>query len=289
MTRQRSRFAFVAALTVLLSLTACSASSGGDSSSGAAPDMALNRASEEIAPASPGMPNTDAGTLQPAEAQVIQEAWLTLGVEEVEHAVDEITDLVADLEGRIDHRSMHRGTESEVTSASLRIRVPSETLTETITQLGDVGTIRDESTNATDVTMQHIDLTARVDSLTTSITRLETLLNETSNVSELIEVETALGDRQAELESLTAQLASLTDAVQYATLDVEVQLNTSPLPTSETSFGDALVAGFWSIITALSGLVILVGYALPWLVAVGLIVLMILAIVKARRKRRSTR
>lgn len=288
MTRQRFRFAGITALALLLSLTACSASSGSDTGDAGMSDMSHSRVSEEAAVAD-GALDMDTVTVDPVESHVIQEAWLNLGVDDVEQAVTNIGDLVAGLEGRIDHRSMYRGSQEEVTSASLQVRVPSDSLTEAIAQLGDVGTIRDESTNARDVTMQHVDLTARVDSLTTSITRLEALLEETTSVSELIEVETALADRQADLESLTAQLDSLTDAVQYATLGVEVQLNTSPVPSGETSFMDALVAGFWSIISALNGLMIMTGYALPWLGLAGVIMLVILAIVKVRKTRKSPR
>lgn len=282
----RKRFALVVILVTGLFLSACTASSGVDSISGI--DMSSGgAASTEF---SPEMAQDIAAVEQSGqrEAQVIQQAWLDIEVEAIDTAVVAVTELAREFSGRIDQRSINRGDSEEASFANLVIRVPSDRLTEAIEQLGELGTVRSESTNAQDVTMQHIDLTARVDSLTSSILRLESLLEQTSSVAELIEVETALANRQAELESLTAQLEALTDEVQFATLYIDLRTKSSPVSGGDTSFWDALVAGFWSIVTALNGLMIGAGYVLPWLVLAMLVGLIIWLVIRARRRRKKT-
>lgn len=222
----------------------------------------------------------------PGESQVIHQAWIEAEVQDIETAVTEVTDIVHDVDGRIDHRSIQRGETEEVSSASLQLRVPKDTFTEVITALGEVGTIRHENTNAHDVTVQHLDLTTRVSSLSGSISRLEALVEEATSVADLIEVETALADRQAELDSLTAQLDLLTDEVQYATIDLNLNSAKSPVAGGNTSFIEAITAGFWSIVTALNGLFIGAGYVLPWVVFVGIIALIIWGVFTAVKRRR---
>ncbi|MFM8893961.1 MAG: DUF4349 domain-containing protein, partial [Actinomycetales bacterium] len=51
-----------------------------------------------------------------------------------------------------------------------------------------------------------------------SITRLQTLIDQATTTADLIEAEVALSDRQAELDSLRAQRAYLADQVGMSTL-----------------------------------------------------------------------
>lgn len=279
----RKRCALVAVLVAGLSVSACTATSGFDTV-----DMAGSSGSS--LPIAPEMAQdiAEADATAQSEAQVIQQAWLEIEVEDIDTSVGEVTELAADFAGRIDQRSINRGETDERTSAHLVIRVPSDRLTDAIDQLGELGTVRSESTTAQDVTLQHIDLSARVDSLSSAITRLEALLEQTTSVAELIEVETALANRQAELESLTAQLEALTDEVQYATLFVDLRTKASPVVGGDTTFWDALGAGFWSIITAVNGLIIGAGYVLPWLVLGAMLALIIWLVIRARRRRKKT-
>src|SRR5699024_3269295 len=110
-------------------------------------------------------------------------------------------------------RASDADTESFAGDGWIRIRVPSADLNAVIEALGESGTVVSSEINKEDVTMAAIDLRARVDALQDSVDRLRELMAETGSLSELIDAEVALTERQAELESYQQQLAALEDQI----------------------------------------------------------------------------
>src|SRR5690606_20451560 len=84
---------------------------------------------------------------------------------------------------------------------SVTIRVPSDDLTAVIDELAEHGGVVASSIARQDVTSTTIDLRARIDATRASVQRLTELMSQSGTVSELIEAEVALTDRQAQLES----------------------------------------------------------------------------------------
>ena len=142
------------------------------------------------------------------------------------------------------------------------------------------------------MTQQTTDLDARITSLQASVDRLRTLLGTATTASDLVAVETTLSQREADLESLTAQLTALADQVDYATLSVSVSTPGITGPNTPSDFWGGLVAGFRALVAALGFALVALGAALPWLVflaVVGALSLGILRMVRvARRNRRPT-
>lgn len=225
---------------------------------------------------------------QTVSESVIRSAWLQIEAEDPRETADEIVAIVADVDGRIASRSVQTDSmtaANRALSAYLELRVPEDRLDETIEGIQDVGVVRSESRSDVDVTEQHIDLTARVESLGSSIDRLESLLGDAENVSDLVEIEGALAERQAEFDSLTAQLQSLEDQVQYSTISVDVHIPGVVPTDGPQNFWEALLAGLKSIGAAIAGSAIVLGWALPWIVLIGVIVGVVALVVSRRRKR----
>lgn len=170
----------------------------------------------------------------------------------------------------------------------ISIRVPSEELTEVIAELDDAGEVLSSSISKQDVTAAAIDLRARIDAARASVERLTELMSQSGTVSELIEAEVALTDRQAQLESYEQQLASLEDQVALSSLHVQLTLQATAT-ADPAGFGDGLLAGWNGLIVSLNALVIAVGFLLPWLGIAAIVVLLIWAIRRARRRSRGGR
>src|SRR5690606_35618638 len=118
-----------------------------------------------------------------------------------------------------------------------------------------------------------------------SVDRLRELMAETGSLSELIDAEVALTERQAELESYQQQLAALEDQIALAALDVDVVPRGSAVSADPAGFGDGLLAGWNGLIVSLNALVIALGFLLPWLAIAGVVILLVWVLRRRRRPR----
>lgn len=226
------------------------------------------------------------------EREIIQNAQATVQVIDVRDAADEIAGLAEKHEGYVESTNVRTTPVEDNTSAqappdsgygSISIRVPSADLSEVIKELSSSGKLLSSSVSKHDVTSTAIDLRARVDSTRASVERLTELMSNTATVSELIEAETALADRQAQLESYEQQLASLDDQVAMSSLQVDLTRSSTPTAADPAGFGDGLLAGWNGLIVSLNALVIAFGFLLPWL-AVAAVVLVIIWLIRLRRR-----
>ncbi|GAA3023533.1 DUF4349 domain-containing protein [Microbacterium dextranolyticum] len=174
--------------------------------------------------------------------------------------------------------------------AWISVRVPSEKLSTTIDALAGIGEVTASQVDRRDVTTEAVDLRARVASLEASVARLTELMGQSASTADLIAAESALSQRQAELESLRQQLASLDGQVDMSSLTVNLVEKTAATTAPDPAgFGDGLAAGWNGLIATLNGLVIGIGFLLPWLVVAGIVVLAVWGIRRIARRRRARR
>lgn len=266
---------------VLQGLGGGGASSVGDSESAA------------VAPGSPGSSDeaTDAaeggGTLRnedgeaaetaPEERAVIRTGFASIVVDDPRRAADAVVRLAEEHGGWVEQLSI--GTDRSFSTAEetgdavwvpedggfVSIRVPADALDAVIAALDDIGDVSSTRVDTQDATSQAVDLRARIDAARASVERLTELLAQSGSVGDLVQVETALSQRQAELESLEQQLASLEGQVAMASLSVSLLAQAPPVEPDPAGFGDGLEAGWNGLLTALNAIVIALGFLLPWL------------------------
>lgn len=284
--------AAAAALIVVAPLTACASygSSTGTTTHGQYAPLAPNTggssiSSEEADAASADMQATPFG----AERSVIMTGSITVEVEDPRGAVELATDLATSLGGYVESQSMYGSGTDAAAGANLTIRVPQSEIDAAYEALGELGSVLDENRTATDVTAQHVDLQARVESLETSVARLTDLMAGAATTSELIEAESALAARQAELDGLKAQLTMLEDQVDESTIWVAFTTKSVLPGGGPTNFWEGLIAGLGSISAAASGSLVVLGVLLPWLVIAAIVTFAVIALVRSGRKRRARR
>ena len=90
----------------------------------------------------------------------------------------------------------------------------------TLDGLGRLGKELDRQRSAEDVTTQVTDVDSRVRSQQRSVDRVRVLLGQAKTIGEVVQVEAELSRREADLESLEAQLAKLKDVTDLATIEV---------------------------------------------------------------------
>lgn len=191
--------------------------------------------------------------------------------------------IVADLDGRVESRSEYSG---EQLTSTLTLRVPADSYERAIEQLRSLGTVSYVETWTQDVTLQQVDLEARIDALQTSIGSLRSMLSQTANVADLLEVERELSSRQAELQSLEAQLEVLQEQVSLSTLTLTISNDEVRNPTPQhEGFWGGLQAGWAALVGFLGWLATALGFILPGAVLLALMAGAVLLLLRSRRRR----
>jgi hypothetical protein len=219
-----------------------------------------------------------------AGPRIVTTVQLTVTVDKPIDAADEAARIVDQVGGTIANRTERAASDDEPGSAQLTLRIPSAAVTATLEKLKALGTARDTQITSTDVTAQSEDLDARIDALRTSVDRLLDLMSKADSTDALIQIESALSDRQANLEGLEAQKRNLDDQVQLSTVTLYlVSEKDTPAETPDT-FWTGLVAGWGAFVGFLSAALVVIGVLLPWLAAAGIVTAIVLVWIRLARR-----
>ena len=287
-----------AAVWVTLALAGCSASSGASSDSPASGSPAidspgiiteqaplLSRDGGELTGGDSIATDSTADATADSDREVIVTGYVTITVDKPVGAAADAVRMVEQSGGRVDGRAETAPVNGNDGSATLTIRVPSDTLTATLDKLRELGAVQEVSLNSADVTMETQDLDARITALSASVDRLLTLLSTAADTENLITLETAISDRQAQLESLESQRRYLADQVSLSTITLSLVSDfTAPTPEPD-NFLDGISAGWASFVAFFAGLLVVFGVLLPWLVFLGIVALVVIVILRRRSMR----
>lgn len=166
------------------------------------------------------------------------------------------------------------------------VRVPADRLPSVMSAIGDLGDVTASQISRQDVTTQAVDLRARVESAQASVARLTELMAQAGSLADLIAAESALAERQAELESWQQQLAYLDQQVAMSSLTVSIVVPAEAVEADPAGFGDGLAAGWNGLIATLNGIVIALGFLLPWLAVAAVVGLAVWLGLRGIRRRR---
>lgn len=278
----RRSVAVVSVLLGALLLSGCTvAQSGSDGSSGGSVGMP-EPAGPELGGDSSGGDSSSGGTV--VQRQVVTTGSVSLSADEPLDAADRATDIVEAKGGRVDERVEQAATDTQKASARLTLRIPSERLTATLAELEKLGETSQVSISSSDVTTKAQDIDARIKALQTSVDRLLGLMAKATDTTDLITIENALSQRQAELDSLQAQSDYLSGQVALATITLDV-VATGVVPAGlPGDFWSGLGAGWAALVAFLGGAVVVLGVALPWGALVVVVALIVWWIMRASKR-----
>ena len=273
-----------------IALTGCSAASSGasDSDSGGVAAPQVQPGTEF---SSDGVKD-EAGAEQVAagDRQVITTGWVTITVDDPTDAAADAVRITEQSGGRVDGRNEYAPKDdTDNGSATLTLRIPSAKLTAALDQLRKLGTVEEVSLNSSDVTMTTQDLDARITALSASVDRLLALLENATDTDTLIQLETAISDRQAQLESLESERRYYADQVSLSTVTLNLVTVFEGPVAQPVSFLDGLAAGWAAFVAFFAGLLVALGVLLPWLVFAGLVTFVVITLVRWNRKRKASR
>ncbi|MCA1943507.1 MAG: DUF4349 domain-containing protein [Yonghaparkia sp.] len=285
----------VASLAALL-LGGCAAVSESSDSGGmpgiGGPDVGYEEApvAEDGGAIGGDLDGEQSGDPDAGDRSIVTTGYLYLTVEAPLDAAAQAVAIVERAGGRVDGRQEYAPREtsdaSDAGGAELVLRIPAARLTATLEDLKELGEVEELQLSSTDISREVQDIDARVEALRSSITRLLALQGQAGTVEDLIALETAISDRQAQLESYEAQQRLLADQVSLSTITLVLGSPEVAPQDEPDTFLTGLAAGWEALVGFGSVLLVIAGVLLPWLVALGLIGLIVLLIVRAAVRRR---
>jgi hypothetical protein len=257
------------AIVVLAALLLVGCTSSGSNSSGSAVSTGAPGQSGGSAPGK--VSGAADSQVLPSDRQVVTTGTVSLTVADPIAAATRASQTVTAAGGRVDSRTEQPATDTTRASATLVLRIPSAKLDATLTTLQRLGRVDNVTINTSDVTTQVKDINARITALQTSVDRLLGLLSKATTVADMITIESALSERQAELDSLKSQQAYLNDQVSMSTITLELHSEGVVPAGAPDSFWGGIIAGWNALVVAANGFLIVLGVAIPWLIVFGLL------------------
>lgn len=248
----------------------------GDSAASAAPEAAKSGERQNKAP-KPGA----AGT------HVIRTTELSVEVRSAPKAAAAARRTVEASGGLVATESTERIDDEHETS-HLVLRVPQDSYQEVLRELTGSGKLLSRSSNAKDVTDQVVDVESRIATQRASVTRVRELMDKAEKLTDVVTLEGELSSRQADLESLLAQQASLKDRTSLATITLDLTEPDAPRKDGkddDPGFLDALGGGWDAFVTMFRWIAVAIGAAAPFLATAALV----LVVWRALRARRAAR
>ncbi|WP_426566745.1 DUF4349 domain-containing protein [Angustibacter sp. McL0619] len=311
MTRTRSVLAASALLATVL-LTGCGGSSDGADSSGSSGAQSQSDAAGGVAqpgslgekaaapqsgdPAADsggGAASSDAAAAFVAEQKVVKTAAMSVRTGDVDAAAATVRSAVQQAKGFIaDEKTTSNpqpGAQQDqagYTQSVLTARVPNDSLDAVMAAVARTGTVLSRAQSSDDVTSQYVDTQSRVRTQTASVERVRLLLSKATSIGQVVQIESELSRREADLESLEAQLKALDNQTTLSTLTVDLSPKGAPVPPrkdEDTGFLSGLSAGWTALLASLTVVLTVLGAMLPFLVLLAL--LGVPALVWARRQR----
>ena len=277
---------YPAVLITALTLAGCSTAAESQSDSGS---YSQSAPVEEGAAADTDASGARAALESDVEREVITTGYANITVERPADAAADAADIVERAGGRVDSRTEYAPDDADPGRASLTLRIPSAKLTATLEKLKDLGEVEKISLSTEDVTNTVQDLDARIDALRSSVDRLTALLATAKDTKVLIELETAITERQGNLESMEAERRYYADQVSMSTIELSLTSEEDAPVDNPDTFFSGLGTGWDSFVAFISGLLVVVGVLIPWIIFIGAIGVVVWFFVRRAIRRSSAR
>jgi large-conductance mechanosensitive channel len=241
----------------------------------------------------------DTASLSPEQQglKIIYTAYAELQTEQFQESYDALMSLLSEHGGYVQNSTLSGGYTS--TSgyyynryADLSLRIPADHYKAFLDAAGSIGTMTSLNEYTEDITSVYIDTEARLKSLEMQEKRLLELLENAEVVTDLIEIESKLGEVRYRIESYQSQMNTYENLLSYSTVTISLQEVTSVTMPKDT-FGQRVLAAIRgsgdAVVDFFDGFVIALIYILPFLLIALVILLVVLAVTRKRRAARKER
>ena len=226
-------------------------------------------------------------------SKIIRTVNFTIRTQQYDAAYAALSTLVSNYGGTVESLNLS-GDQSagSLRRANLTLRIPSEKLDAFVAGANDIGGVSNYSESSDDVSDTYYDLQSRLDTQKTKMARLLQLMEKAETTSDLIELENAISDTQYMIDSYTGQLNGYDSRVNnsYVYVTIRELSNAEAVEEENVPLGqriaNAVKASLEAAGRAAQGFAVFFVAALPWLAALGVVIVIIRVIRKKTKKQR---
>ena len=291
----------VFALTAVLILSQCLMACGSTGRSydgteaAAVAEESVNYASDEMySQTEDSVENGEGSDTQvvQTERKLIRTVYLNVETKEYDTLLVNLDKKIQDMGGYVEDMSAYNGSmeasSSQGRSASFTVRIPSASLDDFLTQVGEVVNIVERKESVEDVTLQYVDMDSHVRMLKEEQDRLMEFLSQVTTIEEIITIEQRLSEVKYQLESMSSQLRTMDNQVDYATVNIDISEVVELTPVGELTVGERIATGFAGNVEhvkdGLTEFFIWFVTSIPYLLIWAIVAAIIFAIVCVARK-----
>lgn len=230
----------------------------------------------------------DTGSEAEQESKIIRTASLTIATKTYEQSLAAIRAQCEESGGWISWSSENEST-GGLRRANLTLRIPADKLDTFLVDDLAGGRVTSRSETMDDVTDSYYDTAARLETQKALMARLQALVTDAADLSDVLALEAQMADTQYQIDRLTSSLQSTDKQVNYATVDVSLREEkaSDDLTNQDMSLAQrlmsALEAGWGMFVDFLGDAVVFLVAALPF-IAVVAVVGVIVVIVRKRKR-----
>ena len=222
-------------------------------------------------------------------SKIIRSASLSLDVNSLEEFADNLRKEVKSYGGYLESMDVNAydSDYSESRYGYFTVRIPSDKLDDFLNIVKDEGTVTAKSESAEDVTLQYVDVEARISTYEAERDSLMELLDKATTLKDILTLRDEIAEVNYELDSLQRQLKAMQNKISYSTVNISAKENRvvsitgggkkSFLDKIRENFMDELEDGLDMAID----LLIFVITRLPLFLILALIVFIIVKIIRA--------
>ncbi len=252
-------FALLLALVLVMSLVSCGGSANDAAADKAAPE-AMDGGyayTEDESGYSMEVPFADGAASDIGPTAAMQEkmvyiAELSAETMEYDKAVSDVKAAVSKAGGYIESCSEYTGGYYDAgvyvregnRSVSFALRIPSEKFNDFLAGMETALNVTHRNIYSENVTMQYVDLEARIKNLKAQEQRLQELLKSAENMEQLLSIEDHLTSTRTQIEQAEGEMRVLENRVSYCTVNLSVNETQSYSPSAQSGFGQRLARGF---------------------------------------------
>ncbi len=236
----------------------------------------------------------EVNTPQTTNRKLIRNVNLEVETQDFQTLIANVTNRVKTLGGYIENSNIYNGStfSGEMQrNATMTLRIPSAKADIFLTEVADQSNITQQNENVNDVTLEYVDLESHKKVLLAEEENLIELLEATTDIDDMITLESRISNLRYQIESMESQLRTYDNKVDYTTITlhvsevVELTEITEPEPEPEepttwerisTGFADNLNR----VVTTFTDLLVWFLSNLPGLVVWAVIIFIILKIIK---------
>lgn len=182
----------------------------------------------------PELGDTGTSNRDDSAADVVRYGNISLEVTDADDALTRVTNLVEKAGGYLSASS--RSGEDGNLYLSATFKVPEAKFSQVMASLRTEGKTLNEDISSYEVTMQVVDLEARLKNLRASESAFLDLLDRAESVADVVAVQSELSRIRGDIEAYDSQLNALKDQVEMSSINVSMQLPVSPVDVASGDF-----------------------------------------------------